>query len=127
MQLYMDYVNATYTDNEDSFNQILQLATQVHLSYISCNNASTEHLSILHLCYDVSTNLRARAMKGNNADVTNRAMSQVRFWTEQLKMCHMVRYGELGGDLENVRQVMKHSKLVLRNPEGWYLAKDQYI
>jgi len=114
-------------DNDEKIVEVLKLGTQLHFSFVSCNTNSTEHLSILHLCYDLSSLLHNRAIKGSSPDATARTMSQVRFWTEQLKRAHMTRYGELGEDLENVRKVMKHSKLVLRNLEGWYLAKDRFI
>jgi hypothetical protein len=29
--------------------------------------------------------------------------------------------------LESVREAMKHSKLVLRNKDGWYMTKDRFI
>eukprot|EP00571_Detonula_confervacea_P004486 CAMPEP_0172326350 /NCGR_PEP_ID=MMETSP1058-20130122/56254_1 /TAXON_ID=83371 /ORGANISM="Detonula confervacea, Strain CCMP 353" /LENGTH=546 /DNA_ID=CAMNT_0013043107 /DNA_START=225 /DNA_END=1862 /DNA_ORIENTATION=- len=118
--LYMEFINLGLSlENDESISQTLQMATQLHFSFVSCNNASTEHLSILHLCYDLSTLLRTRAMKGSSPDDTARTMAQVRFWTEQIKKAHMVRYGDLGEDVENVREAMKHSKLVLRNIEGW--------
>lgn len=102
--LYMEFINAGLSlENDESINQTLQMATQLHFSFVSCNNASTEHLSILHLCYDLSTLLRTRAMKGSSPDATARTMSRVRFWTEQIKKAHMVRYGDLGEDVENVR------------------------
>ena len=58
---------------------------------------------------------------------TQQTMSQVRFWTEQLKQAHMVRYGSLGENLESVRDVMKHSRVVLRNRDGWYVVKNRFI
>ncbi|KAL7529502.1 hypothetical protein ACHAXR_003000 [Thalassiosira sp. AJA248-18] len=125
--LYMDFFNASLSlGNDEKMTQILKLATQLHFSFVSCNNASTEHLSILHLCLDLSNMLYAHTAKGSNPDAAS-AMSQVRFWTEQLKKAHMVRYGELGEDLNVVREAMKHSKLVLRKREGWYLSKDRFI
>jgi len=128
MQLYIDYFNAAHSlENNESIERKLRIAAQLHFSFVSCNNASTEHLSILHLCYDLSSHLRSTAMEGNDYNVIARASSQVRFWTDQLKIAHMIRFGELGQDLENVRNAMKHSKLVLRNQDGWYMAKDCFI
>ncbi len=66
-------------------------------------------------------------MKGSDPNTIRWATSQVRFWTDQLKIAHMIRYGELGEDLEKVRDAMKHSKMVVRNQDGWYLAKDCFI
>ena len=127
--LYMDFFNATLSmESIDSINHVLRLATQLHFSFVMCNNASTEHLSILHLCLDLSNALRNHAMKANGPDGAAKATTvQVRFWTEQLKKAHMVRYGELGGDLETVRGAMVHTKLVLRRQDGWYLTKDRFI
>lgn len=128
MQLYIDSFNAPHSlENDEDIGHKLQIATQLHFSFVSCNNASTEHLSILHLCYDLSSQLRTIAMRGNEPNVIARATSQVHFWTDQLKKAHMIRYGKLGEDLENVRDAMKHSKLVLRNLDGWYLTKNLFI
>ena len=102
----MPFFNTTLSqENDDSIKQTLQMATQLHFSFVSCNNASTEHLSILHFCYDMATMLRTNAMKENNSDATAKSMTQIRFWTDQLKRAHMVRFGELGEELENVREV----------------------
>jgi hypothetical protein len=128
MQLYIDSFNAPHSlENDEGIGHKLLIATQLHFSFVSCNNASTEHLSILHLCYDLSSQLRTIAEKGNDPNVIARATSQVHFWTDQLKRAHMIRYGELGEDLENVRDAMMHSKSVLRNLDGWYLTKDLFI
>ena len=110
----MHFFNATLSqENDDSIKQTLQMATQLHFSFVSCNNASTEHLSILHFCYDLATMLRTNAMKENDSDATSRSMTQIRFWTEQLKRAHMVRFGELGEELENVREVSSRFLLLL--------------
>eukprot|EP00579_Thalassiosira_antarctica_P029445 CAMPEP_0202034772 /NCGR_PEP_ID=MMETSP0905-20130828/66732_1 /ASSEMBLY_ACC=CAM_ASM_000554 /TAXON_ID=420261 /ORGANISM="Thalassiosira antarctica, Strain CCMP982" /LENGTH=497 /DNA_ID=CAMNT_0048598715 /DNA_START=100 /DNA_END=1590 /DNA_ORIENTATION=- len=95
--LYMEYFNMRLSlDNDEKIVEVLKLGTQLHFSFVSCNTNSTEHLSILHLCYDLSSLLHNRAIKGSSPDATARTMSQVRFWTEQLKRAHMTRYGELG-------------------------------
>lgn len=123
--LYMDHFNSALSSSSGS-NDLLKLATQLHFSFLSCNNASTEHLSILHLCYELSALLHMHATR-QDPDATIRTMTQVRFWTEQLKTAHMIRYGSLGKNLESVREAMKHSKLVLRNKDGWYMTKDRFI
>ncbi|KAL7521504.1 hypothetical protein ACHAWX_006184 [Stephanocyclus meneghinianus] len=112
-------------ENNDEIISLLKLASQLHFSFVSCNNASTEHLSILHLCYDLVSLLHTRAL--SNSDDTVNTMSQVRFWTDQLKRVHMIRYGSLGEKLENIRFVMKHSKAVLRNRDGWYAVSAHFI
>ena len=131
--IYMEFFNEALSlpsttsspENNDETSNLLKLASQLHFSFVSCNNASTEHLSILHLCYDLASLLHTRAL--SNSDNTVNTMSQVRFWTEQLKKAHMIRYGSLGEKLENVRFVMKHSKAVLRNRDGWYTVHAHFI
>ena len=133
--LYMQHFNTTLsspsiksTTNNDAISSLLKLASQLHFSFVSCNNASTEHISILHLCYELASLLHTRAMSYHPDSATQQqTMSQVRFWTEQLKQAHMVRYGSLGENLESVRDVMKHSRVVLRNRDGWYVVKNRFI
>ena len=65
--LYMDSFNAAHSlNNEEGIRQKLNLATQLHFSFVSCNNASTEHLSILHLCYDLSSFCKPSPWKVKN-------------------------------------------------------------
>ena len=127
--LYLNYFNtalpSSLHDNE-KIDDILKLATRLHFSFLVCNNASTEHLSILHMCYELAGLLHTHAMKHAPEDTT-KTLSQVRFWTEQLKKAVMTRYGQLGENVENVRDIMKHSRMVLRTKDGWYSVKDKYI
>jgi hypothetical protein len=118
--VYIQYFNMALTQNSDVSN-LLHLATQLHFAFVSCNNASTEHLSILHLCYELVSILHRASSE------STKTLNQVRFWTEQLKTAHMIRYGSLGGDLESVREIMKHTRMVLRNRDGWYLVKNRFI
>jgi hypothetical protein len=46
-------------------------------------------------------------------------MPKVRFWADQLKRAHMIRYGGLGQDVQVVRRVLQHSRTVLRQKNGW--------
>ena len=101
--LYMQYFNATL--NDENTNETLHIATQLHFSFVACNNASTEHLSIIHFCFDLASKMRANAIKTNDTDAANKATVKVQFWTNQLKTAHMIRYGNLGEELENVRMV----------------------
>jgi len=103
--LYMQYFNATL--NDENTNETLHIATQLHFSFVACNNASTEHLSIIHFCFDLASKMRANAIKANDTDATNKATVKVQFWTNQLKNVHMIRYGNLGEELENVRMVSR--------------------
>jgi len=123
-QLYLEYFNTALAQSDiDKINDILKLATRLHFSFVAVNNACTEHLSILHMCYDLAGVLHTHALQHKSEG----AMTQVRFWTEQLKKTVMTRYGNLGENLENVRALMKHSKLVLRRKDGWYSVNDKFI
>lgn len=120
LHLYIHFFNATLRQQPNNNlvrEQVLQLTTQLHFSLVASHNASTEHLSILHLCYELASVLHA-----SDANKT-----KVRFWTEQLKRAHMVRYGSLGNDLESVRKVMKHSRGVLRQRDGLLQASYNFI
>mmetsp|Transcript_299 Transcript_299/g.574 ORF Transcript_299/g.574 Transcript_299/m.574 type:complete len:522 (+) Transcript_299:121-1686(+) len=121
--LYLEYFNAALAQSDtEKINDILKLATRLHFSFVACNNACTEHLSILHMCYELAGVLHTRALQQKKE-----GMAQVRFWTEQLKKTVMTRYGNLGENVEFVRALMKHSKLVLRMRNGWYSADDKFI
>lgn len=127
--LYLEYFNTALPSslhNNDKIIDILKLATGLHFSFLSCNNACTEHLSILHMCYELAGLLHTHAMRHDH-EGANKTLSQVRFWTEQLKKTVMTRYGRLGENLENVRYIMKHSRTVLRTRDGWYVVKDKFI
>ena len=125
--LYLEYFNtalATRSGDNDKIDDILKLATRLHFSFVECNNACTEHLSVLHMCYElVAGVVHTNALKHNPEG----AMSQVRYWTEQLKKTVMIRYGSLRENVENVRELMKHSRLVLRKKDGWYSVNDKFI
>lgn len=69
-------------------------------------------LQVLQLCYE----LAARD-----------AQAKVRFWTEQLKRAHMLRYGSLGNDINHVRRVMQHSRTVLRQTHGWNAVEYSFL
>jgi len=123
LPFYITYFNAALqeTENPTLYEQVVAVATQVHFALVSCNNGSTEHLSILHLIYDLVV-----TMHSTSTD-QDKTIIKVRFWTEQLKRAHMIRYGELGKSLEYVRDVMKHTKIVLRQPKGFRMVKTKFI
>ena len=100
---------------------LLQVATQLHFSFCACHNASTEHLSVLHLCYELASRLHM------DATDQSKTLGKVRFWTDQLKKAHMIRYGSLGHDLESVRRAMQHSRSVLRQRKGWESAEYAFL
>ena len=68
---------------------------------------------ILHLCYELVAQMHAQTGSSSTT------LPKVRFWTEQLKRAHMIRYGSLGNDIHHVRQAMQHSRVVLRQTNGW--------
>ena len=108
MKLYLNYFNAALRNSPDDITTkaVLTCATHLHLALCACSHASTEHVSLLHLCYELAN------------------PQQIPFWTDQLKRAHMMRYGALGHKLEALRACMVHTKLVLRNLDG--LAKSAY-
>ena len=132
-RIYMEYFNEALASpliksiqNNDEMSKLLKLTTQLHFAFVSCNNASTEHISILHLCYELASLMHNNAVS-YFPDTMSKTMSQVRFWTEQLKKVHMTRYGSLGENLESVRNVMKHSRAVLRSKDGWNQSSHGFI
>lgn len=126
--MYIDYFNAALRNmpnkNERGVSDLLKLATQLHFSFVQCNNACTEHISILHLCYELVSITHMNAKDGGERTKTT---NLIRFWTEQLKRAHMVRYGELGHNLELVRKAMKHTQLVLRSDGGFFRVGCKFI
>jgi len=126
LSFYMNYLNlllhqSSLEGYSDSYeNEVLPLASYLHFTLFSCNNASTEHLSILHLCYEIVSLLYSKS----NEDSYR---MKLKFWTEQLKKAVMTRYGSLGSDVNNVRTAMQHSKGVLRTLNGFRDAKFKFI
>jgi hypothetical protein len=75
---------------------------------------------IVHMCLELTTNI-------NNEENNKQSLSKVRFWTEQLKQLHLIRYGPLNNDLDIVKRVMKHTQTVLRQPDGIDKVQYNYI
>lgn len=109
------------SNNSHTIELILESAGQLHFSFVMANGkGSTEHLSLLHLCLDLSTTLDE--MKDNN-----NGKKKTRFWTEQLKQAHLVRFGALGNDINNVRKTMRHTKVVLRQKDGFVKSPFRFL
>jgi hypothetical protein len=141
--IYDNNNNEKKKEGKFDIDHLIQIVTNLHFAFVTSNNASTEHISILHVCYDLAVHLRTLAMNNstsnggsnnNNNDNSNsnnnevvKCTKRVHFWTDQLKRVHMIRYGKLGENIEHVRNVMKHTKLVLRNRDGWYMTRDCFI
>mmetsp|Transcript_19533 Transcript_19533/g.48647 ORF Transcript_19533/g.48647 Transcript_19533/m.48647 type:complete len:520 (-) Transcript_19533:2413-3972(-) len=124
-QLYIKYFNQALQQQqmEDSREEssrilvsIVKEAEKLHSAFSVVHNACTEHLSLLHLCYELS------ATKTINVD-----RERIRFWTEQLKEAHLCRYSNelVGRDLVTLRTVLKHTRTVLRTQDGWKNSSSQ--
>ena len=106
--------NQKYTPEEieQARGKVLLAAMDLHFGFVACHYASTEHLSVMHLCYELV------AIMHSKASDPVKTLPKVKFWTEQLKRAHLIRYGPLGNDVNVVRMMMKHTQLVLRNKNG---------
>ena len=120
--LYMAYLNQALASKRIPNDDILRLCMQLHFCFIACNPSSTEHLSILHLAYELISQIHAHP--GND---TSQTLPQVKFWTEQVKTACMTRYGSVGKDLDGVRKLMQHTRLVLRTQNGMQRADYPFI
>jgi hypothetical protein len=54
-------------------------------------------------------------------------IAAVRFWTEQLKRAILIRYGPVGNNVNAVRQLLHHTKQVVRNKDGLDLVLYKFI
>ena len=125
--MYIQYFNQALTsvvgsihndteNNDLMYSTILKYATQLHWSFCLLHNGSTEHISIVHLCYDLSRRI----------STANASSSQ--FWMEQLKKVHACRYSKYSiDDVNNLRKLLQHTKLVLRTLDGWHQSKCPFI
>jgi hypothetical protein len=122
----INYLNASLLDQSSAADQshdivLLDVATQLHFAFASCHNASTEHISILHLCYELVSTIHQKA------EDSSTTLPKLRFWTEQVKRAHMIRYGCLGADVESVRACMVHTRTVLRQKDGMSKTHFRFI
>lgn len=117
-QLYLRYLNHVLATKEVSEEDLLRLCMQMHFGFVACGNASTEHLSILHLCYELIGKLHSQSSD------QSKTLPKLRFWTEQVKQACMVRYGNMGNDIQTVRKMMQHTRVVLRTQGG--MTRTQY-
>ena len=124
--LHFNYFNAMLSANGTSGSNaqqaqelVLNAATQLHFAFCASNNASTEHLSVLHLCYELMS-----VIHQTNRDATK---NQVKFWTEAMKKTHMTRYGEMGSDLEAVRKCLVHTRTILRQRDGFLKTQFRFL
>lgn len=120
---YTNYFNAILSqcddDNVDETKaSMLNLASKMHLSLVSVDHGTTEHLSILHLCYELAVQQSQR--KDGNKNLP-------KFWAGQLQKAHECRYGRVGGNVDKLRAIMVHSRGILRNRDGFETAKYCFI
>jgi hypothetical protein len=134
LNFYLLYFNsALYGMHQDSDHDseshatLLTLAAQLHFALVSCNNACIAHLSILHMAYELAATITRSSTSGGGNVKTKSMVGSIQFWTEQLKRAHMIRYGALGQSLENTREVMKHTRVVVRNIDGLLQAQWRFI
>lgn len=113
---YTNYFNASLSNqiDQDAKLEILNLASKIHLSLASVDHGNTEHLSILHLCYELAAQQRSKQNLST-------------FWSRQLQIAHELRYGQLGNDVERLRKVLIHSRGVLRQRQGFEEAQYCFI
>jgi len=115
--LYIRYFNealqydAQHLYSESVRTSILKEANELHCAFSAVHNACTEHLSLLHLCYELSA----------TAKIVEDRTTAIRFWTEKLKEAHICRYSDevVGRNLATLRTVLKHTRIVLRKKDGW--------
>jgi hypothetical protein len=144
-QLYIRYFNETLAfaqqQQPEETNAIYQLvldhATQLHWSFCILHNASTEHISIVHLCYELASKI-SKSPNANSHDINNNnnnSHHSTVFWMDQLKRVHKCRYssnfianhGKKEEDLETLRTLLQHTRLVLRTTQGWEQTKFRFI
>jgi len=119
--LYTNYFNVSLSASTtclESKKEILGLAAQLHLSLATVDHGTTEHLSILHLCYELAS------QQSRNKD-SNKNLSK--FWALQLQKAHECRYGRMNGNVAMLKEIMVHTRSVLRNMDGFENAKYCFI
>lgn len=127
--LHFNYFNAILSnlDNVNSAQKrqmremVLNGAMHLHFAFCACNYASTEHLSLLHLCYELINVLHQTSSN------KSKTISKVRFWIEQVKKAHLVRYGRLGSDIECIRNTLVHTRTILRQKDGFIKATYRFL
>ena len=61
---------------------------------------------------------RNRSLAQDQTHNKSTTMAAVRFWTEQLKRAILIRYGPVGNNVNVVRQLLHHTKQVVRHKDG---------
>jgi hypothetical protein len=128
--LYIQQFNEMLSSNPDNditvYRKVLDEASKLHQAFSHLHKASTEHLSIVHLCYDLATILKNTG--NNNPDGNDGNMGSTIYWMEKLKESHKCRYSHfILNDLSLLKVLLQHTKIVLRTREGWQHARYQFI
>jgi hypothetical protein len=88
------------------------------------------------MIHTVSLSLGMSCASGKNNDISSQSQQDatntiiaVRFWTDQLKYAILIRYGKLGntGSINIVRELLRHTKHVLRQKEGLDHVANKFI
>jgi hypothetical protein len=131
-QLYMRYFNeallllesSSSVDEKDKVRAtILKEATELHNAFCMIHKSCTEHISLLHLCYELSATMSTSAKTKTSTTATT-----THYWTEQLKDVHISRYSNevINNDVNILRTLLKHTRVVLRTKDGWFNANNNY-
>ena len=125
LSFYIHYFNLWLSQvprKMSTMEHLLQIAKSLHEALQNTNCACTEHLSILHMSYDICSWLHC-----NIPNQKSKYLPLLQYWTEQLKQIHMIRYGTLGQNLEHIRTVMKHTRTILRQKDGIQLIAYPFL
>jgi hypothetical protein len=102
---YFNTLSNTNNDNNDDNStakaktEILGLAAKIHLSLTSVGHGTTEHLSILYLCYEL-TSQEQQQQQHSQSENHNKNLNK--FWSGQLQKAHECQYVYLGGKVEKL-------------------------
>ena len=118
---------STNTTNDGTvYRRVLVEASKLHQAFSQLHKASTEHLSIVHLCYDLATQLNKSGR--NNSDDDESSITSTVYWMEQLKDLHKCRYSAHSvTDVKVLRALLQHTKLTLRTQQGWQQTTHCFI
>jgi SET domain len=113
---YLNYFNAALHEGGNEQDVIVE-AMKLHFAFIEVHNACTEHLSILHMCYDL-------------ARTDENQMKKRKMFVEALRIAHTCRYSDLAfsshkdDSTDRLRALLAHTKVVLRKQSGWQMAAE---
>jgi hypothetical protein len=71
--------------------------------------------------------IHSAALTSGIQEQCNKTISIVQFWTDQLKRAALTRYGPVANSIDVVRQLLHHTKQIVRGKEGKDLLKIRFI